>query len=101
MSADASETVGGAGAFACQCAAGLFPFHPSTPGGPAAPVNIDRFVTIGRYGPSGEASYWTEAPDLSKVDEVGFVDLIPWGATTGRAAGGTLPRLSLYGPPVK
>ena len=40
-------------------------------------LDIDRIVTIGRYGPLGEASSWAESPDLSKVDEVGFVDLMP------------------------
>jgi hypothetical protein len=34
----------------------------------------------------GEASSWVENPDLSKVDEVGFVDLMP-GTGTGPADG--------------
>jgi hypothetical protein len=44
-------------------------------------LDIDRIVTVGRYGPLGEASSWAESPDLSKVDEVGFVDLMPEAAT--------------------
>jgi hypothetical protein len=35
-------------------------------------LNIERVVTTGRYGPAGDASAWTEPPDLSNVDEVGF-----------------------------
>ena len=55
-------------------------------------LDIDRVVTIGRYGPLGEASNWAEPPDLSKVDEVGFVDLIPG---SGHGSGGWVNVASL------
>jgi hypothetical protein len=63
-------------------------------------LDIDRVVTIGRYGPVGEASNWADAPDLSKVDEVGFVDLIPG---SGHGSGGyvNVASFELYGTPVK
>ena len=48
-------------------------------------LDIDRVVTIGRYGRLGEASNWADPPDLSKVDEVGFVDLMPG---SGHGSGG-------------
>jgi hypothetical protein len=40
-------------------------------------LDIERVVTIGVYGPVGDAASWIEKPDLSKVDEVGFADLMP------------------------
>jgi hypothetical protein len=49
-------------------------------------LDIDRVVTVGRYGPVGEASNWADTPDLSKVDEVGFVDLMP-GSGHGSGVG--------------
>jgi hypothetical protein len=63
-------------------------------------LDIDRVVTVGRYGPLGEASNWADAPDLSKVDEVGFVDLMPG---SGHGSGGyvNVASLELYGTPVK
>jgi len=63
-------------------------------------LDIDRIVTIGRYGPLGEASNWADAPDLSKVDEVGFVDLMPG---SGHGSGGwvNVAAFELYGTPVK
>jgi hypothetical protein len=63
-------------------------------------LDINRVVTIGRYGPVGEASNWADAPDLSKVDEVGFVDLIPG---SGHGSGGyvNVASFELYGTPVK
>jgi hypothetical protein len=48
-------------------------------------LDIDRVVTVGQYGPVGEASAWVDNPDLSRVDEVGFVDLMPG---TGHGSGG-------------
>jgi hypothetical protein len=55
-----------------------------------------RVVTVGVYGPMGEASAWVDNPDLSKVDEVGFVDLMPG---TGHGSGGwiNVGRLEVYG----
>ena len=63
-------------------------------------LDIDRVVTVGRYGPLGDASNWAEAPDLSKVDEVGFVDLMPG---SGHGSGGwvNVAEVELYGIPVK
>jgi hypothetical protein len=63
-------------------------------------IDIDRVVTVGRYGPVGEASNWAEPPDLSKVDEVGFVDLMPG---SGHGSGGyvNVASFELYGTPVK
>jgi hypothetical protein len=59
-----------------------------------------RVVTTGVYGPVGEASSWIDAPDLSKVDEVGFVDLMPG---SGHGSGGwiNVGRFEVYGLPVK
>ena len=48
-------------------------------------LDIDRVVTTGVYGPVGDAASWIEKPDLSKVDEVGFADLMPG---TGHGSGG-------------
>ena len=60
-------------------------------------LDIDRVVTVGSYGPVGEASNWAAPPDLSKVDEVGFVDLIP-GSGHGSGVTRTLPRLRCTEP---
>ena len=59
-----------------------------------------RVVTTGVFGPVGEASLWVDNPDLSKVDEVGFADLMPG---TGRGPGGwiNVGRIEVYGRPVK
>jgi hypothetical protein len=63
-------------------------------------LNIERVVTTGRYGPAGDASAWTEAPDLSKVDEVGFADLMPG---SGHGSGGyvNVSTFEVYGKPGK
>lgn len=63
-------------------------------------LDIDRVVTIGRYGPIGEASNWADPPDLSRVDEVGFVDLMPG---SGHGSGGwvNVSTFEVYGKPVK
>lgn len=63
-------------------------------------LDINRIVTVGAYGPAGEASAWVDHPDLSKVDEVGFVDLMPG---SGHGSGGwvNVARLEVYGKPVK
>ncbi len=63
-------------------------------------LDPERVVTAGTYGPVGEASSWVDNPDLSKVDEVGFVDLMPG---TGHGSGGwiNVARFEVYGKPVK
>jgi len=63
-------------------------------------LDIDRVVTVGRYGPVGEASNWAEPPNLSKVDEVGFADLMPG---SGHGSGGyvNVASFEIYGKPVK
>jgi hypothetical protein len=54
-------------------------------------LDIDKVVTRGN---------WVERPDLSKVDEVGFADLMPG---SGHGAGGwaDVGRIEVYGKPVK
>jgi hypothetical protein len=54
-------------------------------------LDIDRVVTVGT---------WVEHPDLTKVDEVGFVDLMPG---SGHGPGGyvNVGRIEVYGDPVK
>ena len=63
-------------------------------------LDPERVVTTGVYGPVGEASSWVVNPDLSKVDEVGFADLMPG---TGHGSGGwvNVGRFEVYGKPVK
>jgi hypothetical protein len=63
-------------------------------------LDPERVVTTGVYGPVGEASSWVENPDLSKVDEVGFADLMPG---TGHGSGGwvNVSRMEVYGKAVK
>ena len=57
----------------------------------AAELDIARMVTIGT---------WVEHPDLRRVDEVGFADLMPG---SGHGAGGyvNVGRIEVYGNPVK
>ena len=54
-------------------------------------LDIARVVAVGN---------WIEHPDLSKVDEVGFADLIPG---SGHGPGGyvNVARIEVYGKPVK
>lgn len=64
-------------------------------------LDIERVVVKGTYGPGQEASAWVrDAVDLSKVDEVGFADLIPG---SGHGAGGyvNVASFEVYGKPVK
>ena len=62
-------------------------------------LDSERVVTTGVYGPVGEASSWIEHPDLSKVDEVGFADLMPG---TGHGSGGwiNVAKFEVFGKPV-
>ena len=59
-------------------------------------LDPERVVTTGVYGPVGDAASWIEHPDLSKVDEVGFADLMPG---TGHGSGGwvNVGHLEVYG----
>jgi len=52
---------------------------------------MDRVVAVGA---------WIEHPNLGKVDEVGFADLMPG---SGHGSGGYLNvgRIEVYGKPVK
>ena len=54
-------------------------------------LDITRVVAVGN---------WVEKPDLSKVDEVGFADLMPG---SGHGPGGyvNVGRIEVYGKPVK
>jgi hypothetical protein len=54
-------------------------------------LDIDRVVTVGN---------WIEHPDLTKVDEVGFADLLPG---SGHGPGGyvNVGRIEVYGKPVR
>ena len=53
-------------------------------------IDISRVVTVGN---------WVERPDLSKVDEIGFADLMPG---SGHGTGGyvNVGRIEVYGKPV-
>jgi hypothetical protein len=59
-----------------------------------------RVVTTGVYGPVGNADSFILNPDLSKVDEIGFVDLTPG---TGHGSGGwiNVGHFQVYGKMVK
>ncbi len=64
-------------------------------------LDIDRVVTKGTYGPAQDASAWVREPvDLSKVDEVGFADLMPG---SGHGSGGyvNVSTFEVYGKAVK
>jgi hypothetical protein len=64
-------------------------------------LDIERVVTKGSYGPAQDASAWIREPvDLSKVDEVGFADLMPG---SGHGAGGyvNVSTFEVYGRSVK
>jgi hypothetical protein len=61
-------------------------------------LDKDRVVTLGR-NPAPANETWVPDPDLSKVDEVGFVDLMP---SSGHGTGGyiQLGQIEVYGKPV-
>jgi hypothetical protein len=63
-------------------------------------LDAERVVTLGSYGPVGQASTFVESPDLSRVDEVGYADLMPG---SGHGAGGWLnvAAIEIYGKPVR
>ena len=54
-------------------------------------LDVDRVVAVGE---------WVEKPDLRKVDEIGFADLMPG---SGHGPGGyvNVARIEVYGRPVK
>jgi hypothetical protein len=54
-------------------------------------LDVNRVVTVGR---------WVENPDLSKVDEIGYADLMPG---SGHGFGGyvNVARFQVFGSPVK
>jgi len=55
------------------------------------PLDITRIVTRGQT--------WVEKPDLSKVDEIGFADLLP-GSGHGWGGFVNVARIDVYGRPV-
>jgi hypothetical protein len=61
-------------------------------------LDPDRVVTLGR-NPAPANETWVPDPDLSKVDEVGFVDLMP---SSGHGTGGyiQLGQIEVYGKAV-
>ncbi len=61
-------------------------------------LDKDRIVTLGR-NPAPANEIWVADPDLSKVDEIGFVDLMP---SSGHGTGGyiQLGPIEIYGKPV-
>jgi hypothetical protein len=63
-------------------------------------LDAERVVTLGSYGPVGQASTFVENPDLSRVDEVGYADLMPG---SGHGAGGwvNVAAIEIYGKPVR
>jgi len=63
-------------------------------------LDAERVVTLGSYGPAGQAATFVENPDLSRVDEVGYADLMPG---SGHGAGGwvNVAAIEIYGKPVR
>jgi hypothetical protein len=61
-------------------------------------LDKERVITLGR-NPAPANEIWVPDPDLSKVDEVGFVDLMP---SSGHGTGGyiQLGPIEVYGRPV-
>ena len=61
-------------------------------------LDKDRIVTLGR-NPAPANEIWVPDPDLSKVDEVGFVDLMP---SSGHGTGGyiQLSQIEVFGKSV-
>lgn len=63
-------------------------------------LDPERVVTTGVRGTVGAAAAFVTNPDLSKVDEVGFVDLMPG---SGHGPGGwiNVANIEVYGKPIK
>ena len=53
-------------------------------------LDIDRVVAVG---------VWVEHPNLAKVDEVGFADLMP-GSGHGQGGWSDVAQIEVYGKPV-
>jgi hypothetical protein len=62
-------------------------------------LDPNRVVTVGTYGPYGQAASWYPNPDLSRVDAVGWADLMPG---SGHGSGGwiNVGTIEVYGKPV-
>jgi len=62
-------------------------------------LDPERVVTLGSYGPYGQAAAWFADPDLSKIDAVGWADLMPG---SGHGSGGwiNVGMIEVYGRPV-
>ena len=62
-------------------------------------LDPNRIVTTGVYGAAGDAAAWVERPDLTKVDGVGFADLMPG---SGHGSGGwvNVTHIEVYGKAV-
>jgi hypothetical protein len=63
-------------------------------------LDPERVVTRGGSGKTGTAARWYENPDLTRVDEVGFVDLMP-GSGHGQGGYVNVAHIEVYGVPVK
>ena len=59
------------------------------------PLDIDRVVTTAQTN-----GQWIDNPDLKKVDEVGYADVIP-GSGHGFSGWASLGPIAVYGTPVK
>ncbi len=62
-------------------------------------LDPQRVVTVGSYGPDGQAASWFANPDLSKVDAVGWADLMP-GSGHGSGGWTNVGTFEVYGKSV-
>jgi hypothetical protein len=62
-------------------------------------LDPERIVTTGVYGAVGDAAAWVDKPDLTRVDAVGFADLMPG---SGHGSGGwvNVTHIEVYGKAV-